>query len=305
MPRLLLLLLFALFASDAASGVEPPFPPELTHFEPYKGNPIFEAAEPGRWDARIRERGWILRDGDRWRLWYTGYDGSREGPKQLGLATSTDGLNWTRHPGNPLRSAGHVEDVMIVPHDGRLSMFAEGPGDRAQRLISRDGVEWEPLGTLDVRLTTGGPIPAGPFGTPTALIRDGVWHLFYERSDLGVWLATSTDMKVWTNVSDDPVLHPGPGEYDASRIALNQIVEHGGRYYALYHGTDDRDSPALWTSNLAVSDDLKTWTKWPGNPFFPKAANRSSNILVPTADGRYRLYTMHNRVEAFLPMPAE
>jgi hypothetical protein len=81
---------------------------------------------------------------------------------------------------------------------------------------------------------------------------------------------------------------------------LNQIVEHDGRFYGLYHGTDDTDSPALWTSNLAVSDDLRTWTKLSGNPLFPKSANRSSNILVPMPGGRFRLYTMHNRVEAFL-----
>ncbi|HEX6985126.1 MAG TPA: glycosylase, partial [Planctomycetaceae bacterium] len=263
------------------------------------------AAGPGHWDAAIRERGWILRDGDRWRLWYTGYDGTRAGAKKLGLAVSNDGLRWERHPENPVHDAGWVEDVMIVPHDGRLYMFAEGEGDRAQLLVSADGVRWERAGPLDVRQANGEPIPPGPYGTPTALREGGVWHLFYERGDRAVWLATSTDLKVWTNVSDEPVLRPGPDAYDASRIALNQIVRHGGRYYALYHGTDDRDSPALWTSNLAVSDDLRTWTKHPGNPLFPKQANRSSNMLVPTADGRFRLYTMHGRVEAFLPMDGE
>lgn len=300
MPRLLLFA-SAFLLSTAALAQAPPFPPELTKFRPYDGNPVFTAAGPGCWDARIRERGWVLRDGDRWRLWYTGYDGSKDGRKSLGLATSDDGLHWTRHPDNPISGTAHVEDMMVVPQDGRLYMFAEGESDRAQLLVSGDGVRWERVGPLDVRLTTGEPVLPGPYGTPTAFLKEGLWHLFYERNDLGVWLATSEDMKVWTNVSDDPVLRPGPDAYDASRIALNQVVGHDGRYYALYHGSDDRDSPSLWTSNLAVSDDLRTWTKYPGNPLFPKQANRSSNVLAPTADGRYRLYTMHDRVEAFLP----
>jgi hypothetical protein len=102
------------------------------------------------------------------------------------------------------------------------------------------------------------------------------------------------------------VLKPGPAAYDSSRIALNQVIEYDGRFYGLYHGSDDKDSPSLWTSNLAVSDDLRTWTKHSGNPLFPKAANRSSNVLVPMPGGRYRLYTMHNKVEAFLnTMPRE
>jgi hypothetical protein len=78
-------------------------------------------------------------------------------------------------------------------------------------------------------------------------------------------------------------------------------VKHDGRYYALYHGTDDCDQPALWTSNLAVSDNLRTWTKFSDNPLFPKSADRSSNVLVPIGDGQFRLYTMHGRVETFPP----
>lgn len=289
------------FASAIGFAAEPAFPPGLTRFREYEGNPVFTAAGPGHWDAKIRERGWILRDGDRWRLWYTGYDGTREGRKLLGVATSDDGLHWTRHPDNPVHGTGHVEDMMIVPHEGRLYMFAEGEGDRAELLMSDDGLKWDRAGPLDIRLTSGEPIPAGPYGTPTGFVEESTWRLFYERADKGVWLATSKDLKVWTNVSDEPVLLPWPDGYDSSRIAMNQIVRHGGRYYALYHGTDDADRPALWTSNLAVSDDLRTWTKFPGNPLFPKQADRSSNILVPTADGKFRLYTMHGRVEAFLP----
>lgn len=300
MRSLRLLALAAVFAGGVAASAGEPFPPELTRFRAYGGNPVFAGAGPGRWDAKIRERGWILRDGDRWRLWYTGYDGRRDGRKRLGLATSPDGLRWTRSDANPLLDAW-VEDMMIVPHAGRLHMFAEGEGDQAQRLVSDDGLHWSRVGTLDIRRTNGDPIPPGPFGTPAAFHEEGLWRLFYERRDAGVWLATSRDMAVWTNVSDAPVLTPGPGDYDASRIALNQVLKYDGRYYAIYHGTDDRDAPALWTTALAVSDDLKTWTKFPGNPLFPKATNRSSGVLVPTADGRFRLFTMHDRVEAFLP----
>jgi hypothetical protein len=279
-------------------------PVVLTDFSAYCGDPVFTGAGPGHWDAVIRERGWILRDGDRWRLWYTGYDGAKSSIKRLGLATSSDGLRWTRHPANPLCESC-VEDMMIVPHDGQLYMFAEGENDRAELLVSSDGVRWSQRGTLTIRRADGKPIPPGPFGTPTAFHHDGTWYLFYERSDKAVWVATSQDLAVWTNISDEPVLRPGPAGYDSSRIALNQIIEHNGRFYGLYHGTDDIDIPALWTSNLAVSDDLLTWTKYDGNPFFPKATNRSSNMLVPMPGGSYRLYTMHNRVEAFLSTPPE
>jgi len=279
------------------------FPRELVAFAPQGDGPVFQAAGPGHWDAKIRERGWVLRDDGGYKLWYTGYDGTPDGRRMLGLATSPDGVNWTRHPGNPLVRDHWVEDVMVVKDGARYLMFAEGEGDRAQLLTSPDGVRWERAGRLDVRLASGAPIPDGPYGTPTAF-RDGArWLLFYERSDKGVWVAASDDLKVWTNVRDEPVLAPGPGAYDRDMVALNQVVRHGGRYYAYYHGCATAGPDARkWAPAVAASDDLLHWQKYPGNPLLPVAENKSSGVLVDTGSG-FRLYTMHPAVYLLTPAP--
>lgn len=274
------------------------FPPELVQFVPYDKNPVFTAEGPGHWDVKIRERGWILREGDAWRLWFTGYDGTTNGKKLLGHATSTDGVHWTRDAKNPIHREHWVEDMMVVRDGSTYFMFAEGERDQAELLTSPDGVEWTWQGHLDVRKADGAPIPLGPYGTPTAWKEGEVWHLFYERMDQGVWLATSRDRKVWTNVSDEPVLKPGPDAYDGAMVAFDQIVRHEGKYYAYYHGRG-ADSPN-WCSCIAVSTDLKNWTKYPKNPLLPREHNRSSPQLVH--DGkRFVLYTMHDRVDRFLP----
>ena len=280
------------------------FPPELVDFVPYKENPVFTAGGAGQWDARIRERGWILREGDLYRMWYTGYDGTREGLKMLGYATSPDGLRWKRHPDNPIYRAHWVEDMMVLRHEGTFYMFAEGRDDQAHLLTSREGVAWTRQGQLDIRKTDGTLIDPGPYGTPTAWHEGGSWYLFYERRDAGVWLAKSEDLKVFTNIQDDPVLRPGPEEYDRDLIALNQIIRYGGRYYAYYHGAAVGREQTLWATAIATSDDLINWTKYGGNPLFPIEDNRSSGILVE-GDRGFRLYTMHNRVDAFLPLKAE
>jgi hypothetical protein len=76
----LLLILLPRFAIDGAArgGQGDKFPPELVRFSPYRGDPVFKAAK-GQWDARIRERGWILREDGLYKLWYTGYDGTKDG----------------------------------------------------------------------------------------------------------------------------------------------------------------------------------------------------------------------------------
>lgn len=300
------LLCFSLLASWAL-GQEPvgeKFPPELVRFVPYRANPVFTAAK-GQWDAKIRERGWIMKEGDIWKMWYTGYSGLGEdgGLRMLGYATSPDGIAWTRHAKNPLYTKHWVEDMMIVKHAGKYYMFAEGKDDRAQLLVSDDGLAWSRIGQLDIRKQAGEPIPDGPFGTPTAWLENDTWHLFYERKDAGIWLATSKDMKVWTNVQDEPVMSPGPAEYDKDLIALNQIIKHKGRYYAYYHGAaQNKTGPRLWSTAVATSTDLRHWEKYPGNPLQPTKDNKSSGIVVHDGKG-YRLYTMHPEVTLHLPAP--
>ena len=151
----------------------------------------------------MRERGWILREGTTYHLWFTGYDGTRDGLKMLGYATSPDGIHWTRYPHNPIYRDHWVEDMMVVKHGDTYYMFAEGLDDHAQLLTSPDKIHWTWRGFLDIRTADGKPISKGPYGTPTAWFENGRWHLFYERGDRAVWLAESKDLKVFTNVQDD------------------------------------------------------------------------------------------------------
>jgi len=286
-----------LFAVNVLAGDE--FPAELVRFRPGTQNPVFTGAGPGHWDENIRERGWILREGGLYRMWYTGYAGRRSQMK-LGYATSPDGLKWTRSAENPIYDKQWVEDMMIVHHGKTYYMFAEGRGDRAQLLTSPDGLNWTRKGALDIRLANGRPLPPGPYGTPTAWFERGTWYLFYEQRDRGIWLASSKDMKVWTNVQDKPVLEPGPRKYDRKYIALNQILRYNKRYYAYYHGSPGEQRPSLWSTNVAVSTDLIHWKKYPGNPLQPLRENKSSGILVN--DGKQlRLYTTHNQVRVHFP----
>jgi hypothetical protein len=296
-------LLSLVLASLSAGSVRcEEFPAELVKFESYSGNPIFTAAGPGHWDVKIRERGWIVREGDLWRMWYTGYDGTTTGTRRLGYATSPDGMQWTRASDMPQLRDGWVEDIQVMRQGERYLMFAEGAGDRTQWFTSADGISWKREGTLDVRKVSGEPISDGPFGTPTVWFENDVWNLFYERSDLGIWLARSTDLKVWTNVQDEPVLGLGPEPYDRVMIAVNQIIRHEGKYYAYYHGTGSTEKPRVWTTNVAVSTDLIHWKKYPGNPLLPERENKSSGFLVH--DGKqYRLYTVHDKVDVHFPLP--
>jgi hypothetical protein len=293
-----LVILLALVRPAVAD--EPVFRPEAVRWVPFASEPLFAGTGVATWDNRIRERGFVHREGNLWRLWYTGYDGTKTGIRRLGLALSTDGIAWTRADRAPLIDDLWVEDVNVLVHEGRFQMVAEGLADRAQRLSSADGRHWTRHGPLDVRLATGQPIPEGPYGTPTVWFEDGVWNLFYERKDLGIWLARSTDLVVWTNVRDEPLLVPGPHAYDREALAFSQILKIGDRYTAVLHGTGSQAAPRLWNTYFAWSTNLIDWTK-AETAIFPESENKSSGQLIH--DGQdWRLYTLHDRVIVHKPL---
>ncbi|QGJ70112.1 Glycosyl hydrolase [Planctomycetales bacterium 10988] len=284
------------------------FPAELTTFQPYAKNPIFtgrssttQATEENAWDQKIRERGWILKENGLYRMWYTGYRDEPEALRKLGYATSIDGVHWQRHPENPILPNLWIEDMMVMKQGDLYYMFAEGKADIAHYLTSKDGVDWQPQGPLDIRQTSGEPISKGPRGTPTVWYAEGTWYLFYERMDQGVWLATSKGLKVFTNYQDDPVLKCGPEPYDKYAVALNQILFYQGKYYAYYHGSGYADWRE-WNTNIAVSEDLIHWTKYAHNPILEE--NQSSGIVVEEDDS-FRLYSMHDKVQLHFSVPKE
>jgi beta-1,2-mannobiose phosphorylase / 1,2-beta-oligomannan phosphorylase len=295
-PLLVPLIVFFLIScknkGTKTAGTENDFPDEMVKFTSYKSNPVFTHGDSSAWDNRIRERGFILNEDTIYKMWFTGYKDNDTAVKYLGYATSKDGINWQRYSGNPIFKEKWTEDVFVFRHDGKYHMYAEGFKDVAHLLLSDDGIHWQEQGDLVIINTRGDTLP-GPYGTPTVFVEDGKWYLFYEINDEAIWLASSSDKKTWKNVSDDPVLKPGPEKYDLGAVAVNQVVKHNGKYYLYYHASADpgwAKNPGAWNSNAAMSTDLVHWTKYPGNPLVE--GDHSSPILVKEKKGT-RLYTMH------------
>jgi predicted GH43/DUF377 family glycosyl hydrolase len=270
------------------------FPSELVNFKEYPGNPIFTGTNVDTWDKQIRERGFILKEGPNYHLWFTGYSPAST-TKFLGYATSKDGIHWDRFSKETIHPGQWVEDMCVVKSGETYYMFAEGEGDIAHMLVSKDRIHWQEKGNLDIRNVDGSSIRKGAYGTPTVIKAKGVWNLFYERDDLGIWLATSKDLKTWTNVQDEPVIKMGPDAYDLFAVAMNQVIRYKGLYYGFYHASAFKDWHE-WSTNIAVSSDLIHWKKYEKNPIIGN--NQSSGMVLKDGKG-FRLYTMHRKVNLY------
>ena len=69
----------------------------------YDGNPIMDVGEIGDWDSIWLASPRIIYQGSSFEMFYSAFS---EGKIQIGYATSSDGLTWTKFSGNPVLTPG-------------------------------------------------------------------------------------------------------------------------------------------------------------------------------------------------------
>lgn len=84
--------------------------PNGINWTKYAGNPVLTAGSASDWNNLMITNVSVLRDGDTLKLWFASPDGypnsqPTDGKGNIGYATSTDGINWTKYA-NPVLIAG-------------------------------------------------------------------------------------------------------------------------------------------------------------------------------------------------------
>lgn len=120
-----------------------------------------EPGAPGRFDDRAIWTGSVIRDGDVWRMFYTGTSvATGHSVQRIGQAVSSDLMSWERVSSNPLVTADPrwystldrdgdepFRDPWVVRHDGRWHMLVTAT-DRfgagcIGHAVSEDLLSWE------------------------------------------------------------------------------------------------------------------------------------------------------------------
>lgn len=131
------------------------------HWTPYSGNPVLSPSASA-FDSLLVAPGGVVHDASGYRMWYTGNNGSLT--YSVGLATSPDGIHWTKYSGNPIITPGfggaydgeRVIACNVLPWNGGLLMGYVGADSgfvqRIAMATSADGIHWTPVPgpTLDV-----------------------------------------------------------------------------------------------------------------------------------------------------------
>lgn len=218
----------------------------------YSSNPVL-SPNTGEWDAYTVLAPYVIRENGKYRMWYTGCATSQL-LHRIGYATSSDGINWTKHPSNPVLEPGtaswesaSVAYGCVMPFSNGYKMWYSGASINYSPTAlgyatSPDGINWE-RHTGNPVLTPGATSHFWDhlvFG-PRVLEIDNAFYMFYSGETI-LWnsdkigLATSPDGLIWTKYPANPVLQPTPGQWDDRRTNLGSVLMDGDTLKMYYTG---------------------------------------------------------------------
>ncbi len=256
--------------------------PKFTKWRKH-GEVILDVGAPGEWDdyrvalpdVLIGRAGGASGRPEGYKMYYSGCD--RSGRWSIGLATSPDGVKFTKHPANPLLRTGTCAwDEKEVAFSSTLKEgdtykmwfgMREGPPNAFYYLgyaESEDGITWRrrPEPIL-------GPGPRGSVDDRgilrPAVVREGNgYRMIYASLDMEwgmqLCLATSPDGLRWEKCENNPIVRPGPAKWDEVRIEDPHLIVLEGKYYLTYCGWDKEGKYRL---GLAISEDGEHFEKLP------------------------------------------
>ncbi len=237
----------------------------------YPGNPVFTKGAEGEWDAGgvtcfvVRHFPWGY-------MMY--YSCAANYGRGFGLATSEDGINWVRHPDNPVMvpDSGVTVWGPEVLHDGeRYRMWYVSRGMRQDGIsycTSEDGVHW-----VQSRRN-----PVIDHGGCNAVIWDGSrYRMFLQHSSgrrHGFELLFSDDGEVWE--SQGFAFYSGPVDTWDEITAAPSVAYYNDSLHFFYTGADTvGNARGQIAIGHAVSGD------W-GVSFNVPRDRTQMRILVPT-----------------------
>jgi predicted GH43/DUF377 family glycosyl hydrolase len=192
----------------------------------------------------------VILEGNTFNMWYTGYDG---GAYRIGYAISTNGINWTKNPGNPILNLGTggswddagLLDSMVVKNGSKYLMWYSGSDGSTWRIghaTSNDGLVWTKSAINPVFSL--GPMwwESNHVQSPGVLFNGVNYEMWYTGSNSfssRIGHATSPDGINWTRSPGNPTFNLGPGgTWDDGHLSSASTILYGGRYKAWFGGHD-------------------------------------------------------------------
>jgi len=259
-------------------------------------NPIL-ALRPGCFDSQHIHAPAVVRDGNRYRMWYSGSDRTENEFHRIGYAESADGIVWARRA-EPILTpapAGYYTTPAILreadgslrKEDGQFKMWFTSHNLTCDLYLatSGNGLDWH----LDER----SPLALKAYA-PTVLYEDGLYKMWFTMTEptgmMAIGAATSRNGIDWEPSPANPVLRST--ESWEHTHALYPFVLKRGRMFEMYYTTYGK----ICELAVATSRDGIHWQKNGGPILSPGPASAYDSLYCSRAcvviepDGCDKLY---------------
>jgi predicted GH43/DUF377 family glycosyl hydrolase len=180
------------------------------NWKKYERNPIVSCGSPEDWDADNVYCPVVWKEGKVWNMMYTG---TLSNHYQIGLAQSSDGLNWIKSPHNPVFSSSNrsnlnsfgkpeTEGWGLLSDDSGYYLLHNSVTKKPREVYvahSRDLISWKSLSNLPLLASEGNSLQLGYMkycAWPYKLGKDfvifsAVSNKRYTKSAIGLWKTRS------------------------------------------------------------------------------------------------------------------
>jgi len=282
------------------------------------GNAVLQGGED-EWDKYILDQV-VIRYGGKYWMYYCG--GRDANPNKyalmtayhIGLATSTDGISWTKYSGNPVLSArvdiyDYTNLIMpvVMVENGTFHMYYAG--NRGNKIssdsqdinicyaTSTDGYDWTKYSGNPV-LLHGKPTTAwdGLDIRPTSVFRapSGKLRMYFKATGIGqgsnLGAAESTDFRTWRYITTKSLYEGDPNGWEDGVTNYNHLEYYNGTYRMWTHA-----DKLTWRVGWICSEDGMNWTPSEYPVISPTAgtiySNDVENPSVVDEGDHMRIYT--------------
>lgn len=256
---------------------------DITEWVKYSNNPILNPGTSGSWEDDHVSSPSIIYNGNGYMMWYHGDDGSI---RNIGLATSSDGISWTKYTGNPVLSPGtgsdwdvkDVEAPTVIFDGNTYKMWYAGMNSSNDIQIgyaySTDGITWQKYVNNPVLMVSSNATDwDGHYVRNPEVYFDGmIYHMWFtglggdqDNRPYQIGYAQSSDGINWIKCPDNPVIKEPIGWYIGKSNL--QVIPYNEDYigYFSYIGLGTPGEVHLATLNDGV-----TWNEYAGNPVLTK-----------------------------------
>ena len=269
--------------------------------------PIIELGNVGKFDDTHLFAPCMSLEKGQFSLWYCGSQGTvKKRVFQMGLAHSSDGIQFQKHSNNPVFQFGDGKHSVLTPtllrsptgatlrENTHLRMWFSSTDFQDSRGLhqlhessSKDGIHW----------ATPSPAELKHVYAPTILKTGRTYQMWFTDVSKDPWCikhASSLDGNKW-RVTSDPVLELDQ-EWESGRLFYPTVLKIDDVYLMWYgsYWTGRKNTTSL---GFAVSIDGLKWYKHPANPVLKPDIERpweshyvTSQSVMQLPDGSFRIW---------------